>query len=184
MTLRTFAPAVALLSCAIATGGCGDSASSNGATGTETLSVPSSAMEPTLHCARPAAGCEADRSDGIVVREPVDDPKRGDVIVLRTPPAALERCGAGGRFVKRLIGLPDETVSERSGTVFIDGKKLNEPYVRPGRRDNQTGTWHVRKGEYFFMGDNRSQSCDSRLWGSVPRKNLIGKVTRIVRPSG
>jgi signal peptidase I len=145
---------------------------------------PSSAMEPTLHCARPAIGCEANVAGEIVVQEPVTDPKRGDVIVFRTPPAAVERCGAGGKFVKRLIGLPGETVREQDGTVFINGKKLNEPYVKPGRRDHETGTWPVPKGEYFFMGDNRSQSCDSRRWGAVPRNALIGNVIEIKRASG
>jgi signal peptidase I len=49
-------------------------------------------------------------------------------------------------------------------------------------RDTQTGTWHVPKGQYFFMGDNRAQSCDSRQWGSVPRDNLIGTVFFVYWP--
>ncbi|HYX89280.1 MAG TPA: signal peptidase I [Gaiellaceae bacterium] len=172
-----------------AAGGCGGGEASNPVipitttppAGRETLTVPSSAMEPTLHCARPAAGCEAARSDRIVFEEPVEDPRRGDVIVFRAPPAAAERCGAGGTFVKRLIGLPGETVREQSGIVFVDGKKLDEPYVNAGRRDHESGTWHVPEGKYFLMGDNRSQSCDSRHWGTVARDALLGKVVQIVR---
>jgi signal peptidase I len=193
VTVRTGLVA-ALAGCGILAGGCGNSNSSNGGSipirtittpkTTETFSIPSSAMEPTLHCARPAIGCEADVADEIVVQEPVTDPKRGDVIVFRTPPAAAERCGAGGKFVKRLIGLPGETVREQNGTVFINGKRLNEPYVKSGRRDNETGTWPVPKGKYFFMGDNRSQSCDSRRWGAVPSNALIGTVIEIKRASG
>jgi signal peptidase I len=87
----------------------------------------------------------------------------------------------GGLFVKRVIGLPGETVSERRGRVYVDGKPLKEPYVKFG--DTETGTWHVPKGRYFFMGDNRPQSCDSREWGSAPRKNVVGKVFEILRGS-
>ena len=61
-----------------------------------------------------------------------------------------------------------------AGLVKIGGKPLAEPYVHADRRGGVSGTWHVPKGEYFFMGDNRRLSCDSRQWGSVPRGNLIG----------
>jgi signal peptidase I len=147
--------------------------------------IPSSSMEPTLHCARPGQGCEAHWSDRVLANRFIyhfRSPKRGEIIVFKTPPAAAERCGAGGTFVKRLIGLPGETVTERSGVVYIDGRRLNEPYVKPDRRDSRSGRWLVPKGSYFFMGDNRSQSCDSREWGSVPRGNIIGKVFFVYWP--
>jgi signal peptidase I len=144
--------------------------------------IPSSSMEPTLHCARPGQGCEARLSDRVLANRFIyhfRDPHRGEIVVFNTPPAAQEMCGASGTFVKRLIGLPGDTVTERDGGfVYINGKRLNEPYIKPDRRthDSTTGSWHVPKGSYFFMGDNRGESCDSRRWGSVPRKNLIGKV--------
>jgi len=146
--------------------------------------IPSSSMEPTLHCAKPDQGCEAHYSDRVLACRfcyRFWSPKRGDIVVFKTPPKAETACGAGGTFVKRLIGLPGDTIHEDGhGFLWINGKKLNEPYVKPPRReadsDHYDMTWHVPKGFYFFMGDNRGASCDSRAWGPVPRKNLIGKV--------
>jgi signal peptidase I len=146
--------------------------------------IPSSSMEPTLHCARPAPGCEARFSDRVLANRFIyhfRDPQRGDIVVFKTPPEAKVKCGAGGTFVKRIIGLPGETVQVRvingAGYVFIDGRRLDEPYIQRDRRDiGPAETFKVPKGDYFMMGDNRAQSCDSRVWGPVPRKNLIGKV--------
>jgi signal peptidase I len=142
--------------------------------------IPSSSMEPTLHCARPGQGCEARLSDRVLANRFIyhfRSPHRGEIIVFNTPTARAEaQCNASGTFVKRLIGLPGETVSEKNGFISINGKPLNEPYIQSNRRDHQTGTWFVPKGQYFFMGDNRRESCDSRRWGSVPRKNIIGEV--------
>src|SRR5262249_32801210 len=142
--------------------------------------IPSSSMEPTLHCARPGEGCEARLSDRVLANRFIyhfRNPHRGEIIVFNTPTAAAQAaCNASGTFVKRLIGLPGERVTERNGFIFIDGKPLNEPYIKPDRRDHQSGNWFVPKGHYFFMGDNRRESCDSRRWGSVPRSSIIGEV--------
>jgi signal peptidase I len=141
--------------------------------------IPSSSMEPTLHCAG-SQGCEARLSDRVLANRFIyrfRSPHRGEIVVFKTPPQAQARCGAGGTFVKRLIGLPGETWSERNGFVSIDGKKLNEPYIKADRRDTETHEpQKIAKGQYFMMGDNRAESCDSRVWGTVPRGNLIGEV--------
>ena len=151
--------------------------------------IPSSSMEPTLHCARPAPGCEASTSDRVLANRFIyhfRSPSRGEIVVFKTPKLALEACGSQGTFVKRLIGLPGEVWEERSGFVYINGKKLNEPYVKADRRDHDSyglmdipprHTYtRIPKNYYLMMGDNRSSSCDSRRWGLVPRKNLIGPV--------
>jgi signal peptidase I len=68
-------------------------------------------------------------------------------------------------------------VSERDGGVYLIGRRLDEPYVDPRLRDTRTQTWpRVPPGQYFFMGDDRAFSCDSRTWGTVPRDSLIGRV--------
>jgi len=112
--------------------------------------------------------------------------KRGDIVVFRTPPQAALRCGEGGLFVKRVVGLPGETVHEEDrGFIDVDGKRLREPYLgRAGRLADSAHfgeTWHVAAGDYFVLGDNRSQSCDSRTWGGVPQRNVVGPVVRILR---
>jgi signal peptidase I len=158
--------------------------------------IPSSSMEPTLHCARPAVGCESGFSDRVLacrVCLDVSSPHRNQIIVFNTPPLALVKCGAGGTFVKRLIGLPGETVHEDDkGNISIRGPdggpftELKEPFIQASRRLADSAhfnqSWHVPLGSYFFMGDNRAQSCDSREWGSVPRKNLIGTVFFVYWP--
>ncbi len=163
--------------------------------------IPSSSMEPTLNCAQPAIGCLAsggllngsDRVLACRICYDFSSPQRGDIVVFTAPPLAVVKCGEGGTFVKRLIGMPGDTVYEdKHGFIWINGKKLNEPYVQPARREADVEndpdylgkTWHVPKGEYFFMGDNRGGSCDSRAWGSVPRGNLIGKVVATYWPPG
>jgi signal peptidase I len=151
--------------------------------------IPSSSMEPTLHCAVPAQGCEASTSDRVLACRfcyHLRSPHRGDIVVFKTPPLAEQECGSQGTFVKRLIGLPGDVWEERSGFVYINGKKLNEPYILPDRRDDRTlglsdlpprNTYtRIPRDDYLMMGDNRKSSCDSRVWGLVPRKNLIGNV--------
>jgi signal peptidase I len=142
--------------------------------------IPSASMEPTLRCARPAAGCDASFSDRVIANRLAyrfRDPRRREIVVFDAPERAALQCDEGGTFVKRIVGLPGEVVSERNGMIFIEGKPLDEPYVDPNRRDSTTRTWpRVPAGEYFVMGDNRAASCDSREWGTVPRGNLIGPV--------
>jgi signal peptidase I len=148
--------------------------------------IPSSSMEPTLHCARPAPGCEASSSDRVLANRFIfhfRDPRRGQVVVFDAPPSVTSSgCGEpGSAFVKRLIGLPGDQIHEDGqGYISINGRRLNEPYVSAAVRAQDTSyrnrSWAVPPGEYFMMGDNRGMSCDSRAWGPVTRSELIGPV--------
>src|SRR5258706_51110 len=98
--------------------------------------IPSSSMEPTLHCARPAQGCEARTSDRVLANRFIyhfREPRRGEIVVFLTPKLALQECGSEGTFVKRLIGIPGDRWEERTGVVYINGKRLNEPYIQATR---------------------------------------------------
>jgi signal peptidase I len=97
------------------------------------------------------------------------EPKRQQVIVFRAPLAGSPD------FIKRLIGLPGDTLDIRQGVVYINGVALPEPYRNgpPNPSDNYAAI-QVPPGKYFMMGDNRDNSYDSRYWGFVPRENIIG----------
>lgn len=96
---------------------------------------------------------------------------RGDIVVFWYP------SDPDKSYVKRIIGLPGETVEVRNGKVYIDGKELNEPYLdtihNQNLRDNVVKS--VDEHYYFVMGDNRDNSSDSRVWGLVPEKYIYGK---------
>jgi signal peptidase I len=102
------------------------------------------------------------------------NPKRQQIIVFEAPPQAANE----EDFIKRVIGMPGDTVEVKRGVVFINGQKLNEPYLNPlpdpSAPQENTGPFHVPSDQYFVMGDNRDDSNDSRFWGFVPRENIIG----------
>ena len=147
--------------------------------------IPSASMEPTLHCAAPGVGCQAGASDRVLANRFIyrfRDPERGDIVVFEVPERALEKCGASGTFVKRLVALPGDTVSQRNGTLLVNGEHVEEPYLNGGERGSNFAERRLADDEYFMMGDNRGQSCDSRDWGPVNRDDLIGPVFAVYWP--
>lgn len=112
-------------------------------------------------------------------------PQRGDIVICHYPETA-----EGGYldqkntcYVKRVIGLPGDTVSIRQGTVYINGEALKESYLETERIDSQSMEAVVlEEGEYFLMGDNRSDSTDSRRMGAVERGKILGKAVGVVYP--
>jgi len=95
-------------------------------------------------------------------------PERGDVVVFRFPKDPSRD------FIKRIIAVPGDEVEVRSGRVYVNGARLEEPYIIEGPTyslDRIT----VPEGSYFVLGDNRNNSSDSHVWGVVPRENIVGK---------
>jgi len=99
------------------------------------------------------------------------DPQRGEVVVFRYPRNVSQR------FIKRIIGLPGEKIEIEAGVVMVNGKILDESeYFPSGVQTLGNIQISLDENEYFVLGDNRISSFDSRQWGTLPRKNIIGRV--------
>lgn len=105
------------------------------------------------------------------------DPDRGDVVVVRYPGDPAHK-----KYVKRVIGLPGETIAIQYGNVFINEKPLFEDYLPFDITTFPSGEWKLPDGKYFLMGDNRPNSNDSRYFGPVEKRFLDGKARRIIYP--
>ena len=151
--------------------------------------IPSASMEETLEV-----------GDRVIVNKisyRFGEPGRGDVVVfepetfeeesivtkisrnllesvgLRTPESDL---------IKRVIGLPGETVEIRDNTVLINGNPLREPYLATDLAMRDEGPWEVPAGHYFVMGDNRNSSNDSRRFGPIDGSRIVGRAFSVVWP--
>lgn len=99
----------------------------------------------------------------------------GDVVVFRAPPS--ENCGDKVTdLVKRVIGTPGDQLTSKGNTIFVNGKRLDENWSHTEPLGPAIGNVTVPTNDYFMMGDNHSDSCDSRSWGTVPRSDIVGKV--------
>jgi signal peptidase I len=155
--------------------------------------IPAASMEQTLHCARPLPGCSADSSDRILVLRSAlaGDPRRGHLVAYRASDRQAAACGASGTFVHRVIGLAGERVELRGQAIGVDGELLDEPYLAEDT-DALSSTFEetlIPAEHIFVLGDNRDDSCDGRVWGTLPREEVIGTViarhwppSRIGRP--
>ena len=107
------------------------------------------------------------------------DPKRFDVVICRYP-------GRGDtNFVKRVVGLPGDTVELKEGYLYINNEKIDEPYIQDEYRSgwlNTFGPCTVPEGHFFVMGDHRNDSNDSRSQGALPRNMIVGHVRSVLFP--
>ena len=149
----------------------------------QTFWIPSGSMRSTL--------LEGDRIMAYKLFYGIDRVQMGDIIIFKFP------LDPSADFVKRVIGLPGDTVEIKNKKVYINGERLIEPYVshsdswNVGFPRDEYGPIKVPPGSLFVLGDNRDSSEDSRYWGYVPDKNLVGEVfliywapwrVRIIRP--
>jgi signal peptidase I len=102
------------------------------------------------------------------------DPVRGDIVVFRFP------MDPNQDLIKRVIGLPGESITVQDGKVMIDGIPLEEPYIAAPPIYNDT--WVVPEGQLFVLGDNRNESKDSHEWGFLPLENVVGRAILIYWP--
>ena len=106
-------------------------------------------------------------------------PARGDVVVFVAPPDPTQD------YIKRVIGLPGDVVTVQGTQVYVNGKLLQEAYVKPYNQGNPDGSFTNRvipPNDYLVLGDNRNGSSDSRAWGCVPRANIIGRAAFVYWP--
>jgi signal peptidase I len=149
--------------------------------------IPSESMVPTLAVGQRVL---VDR-----ITSHFSEPGRGDIVVFKPPQGADDdQCGvqhppdeacpkptaqrSQTNFIKRVVGLPGDHLKVLAGRVYINGKELNEPYIKPSATCeicNLPRQITVPPGHFFMMGDNRGESDDSRTWGPIPKKWIIGK---------
>ena len=113
-------------------------------------------------------------------RHAIHAPKRGEVIVFEFPDSNPNNPRKD--FVKRVVGLPGETMRMFDGKVFVNEEVLNEPYLSHKDHSNASKVT-LGEGEYYVLGDNRTHSNDSRSWGAVPEANIRGKVWMVYWPA-
>ena len=144
----------------------------------QTFWIPTASMVPTLGV-----------YDRILVQKAFfnwHDVREGDIVVFTQPP--LDHCGGseGGDLVKRVIGLPGQTIYSSGNSIYINGKRLAEPYLPhpdplgpPIPHASAQHPYRVPAGEFYMMGDNRAISCDSRYWGPIKGSTIVGKVVLV-----
>jgi signal peptidase I len=139
----------------------------------QTFYIPSDSMVPALQ-----------KNDRVIVNKlsyRLHEVHRGDIVVFTTPPRVNR---AFKDLVKRVVGLPGETVEARRGRVLVNGRPIEESYLPDTTRTRDFGPVTVAPESYWVMGDNRSNSEDSRFFGAIPEDTIVGRVFVRVWPPG
>jgi signal peptidase I len=141
----------------------------------QTFYIPSGSMTPTLLV-----------GDRIIVDKLSVDfgtINTGDIVVFKAPPGVKLHCNDSVTdLVKRVIGLPGDRLTSKGNTIYVNGKVLKENWPHSEPLATPIGNVTVAAGQYFMMGDDHPNSCDSRMWGTVPRASIIGKAFMEVWP--
>ena len=135
----------------------------------QTFFIPSGSMEPTLQVGDRIVVSKLSVEFGTI--------HTGDILVFRAPKAVATECGDNvADLVKRVIGLPGQTIWSKGNTIYVNGKVLLQPWTHVAQIGAKPITkTHIKANHYFMMGDNESNSCDSRYWGTIPKSSIIGK---------
>ena len=137
----------------------------------QTFWIPTGSMIPTLQ-----------ENDRVVVNKlsyKLHGVHRKDIVVFTTPPGVPKDYKD---LIKRVIGLPGDTVEGLNGKVFVNGKALDEGYLPPGTFTSQFGPRRIPADSYWVMGDNRGNSTDSRVFGPIPRRSIVGRAALRIWP--
>lgn len=112
-----------------------------------------------------------------IYTETITTPQRGDIVVVQYPGDPKHKV-----YVKRIVGLPNETVQIKRGKVYINAKIYREKYLNQSLVTEPEGLWTMRSNEYFVMGDNRPNSNDSRFFGPIEKRFVLGKALGVIFP--
>jgi signal peptidase I len=135
----------------------------------QTFYIPSGSMKPTLY--------EGNRIVVDKLAVEFGTINIGDIVVFKAPPDVNKDCtDPVADLVKRVIGVPGDTLTSHGNTIYVNGAPLNENWSHYEPLGPAINKITLRPGQYFMMGDNHAASCDSRYWGTVPRSDIIGKV--------
>ncbi|MGC2486874.1 MAG: signal peptidase I [Acidimicrobiales bacterium] len=135
----------------------------------QTYFIPSKSMKPTLYVGNRIMVDKLAVEFGHI--------NIGDIVVFKAPPAVATKCSDDvPDLVKRVIGLPGDVLTSKGNTIYVNGVALKENWSHYEPLGPAIGRVVVPQGQYFMMGDNHADSCDSRYWGTVPRSDIIGKV--------